>query len=129
MPLPIPVLDDRTFDQLVAEGRSLIPRYTRVWTNHNVSDSGITLLEQSRVTLAVRVSLPEGKVTEVSTGKRFEYDLRRKIGDDADRALVTGSDEVPPEFRKLVEEYGRHTGHADLLREAVDGLVGEDPPW
>jgi hypothetical protein len=28
----------------------------------------------------------------------------------------------------LVEEYGRHTGHADLLRETVDGRVGEDPP-
>lgn len=28
----------------------------------------------------------------------------------------------------LVEEYGRHTGHADLIRESVDGLVGEDPP-
>ena len=28
----------------------------------------------------------------------------------------------------LTEEYGRHTGHADLLREAVDGRVGEDPP-
>ncbi|GAA0813865.1 mycothiol transferase [Spirilliplanes yamanashiensis] len=28
----------------------------------------------------------------------------------------------------LVEEYGRHTGHADILREAVDGRVGEDPP-
>jgi hypothetical protein len=28
----------------------------------------------------------------------------------------------------LLEEYGRHTGHADLLRESVDGLVGEDPP-
>ena len=28
----------------------------------------------------------------------------------------------------LVEEYSRHTGHADLLREDVDGLVGEDPP-
>ncbi|NUT44908.1 MAG: DUF664 domain-containing protein [Thermoactinospora sp.] len=27
----------------------------------------------------------------------------------------------------LIEEYGRHTGHADLLREAVDGRVGEDP--
>ncbi len=27
-----------------------------------------------------------------------------------------------------VEEYGRHTGHADLLREAVDGRMGEDPP-
>jgi hypothetical protein len=28
----------------------------------------------------------------------------------------------------LIEEYGRHTGHADLLREVVDGRVGEDPP-
>ena len=28
----------------------------------------------------------------------------------------------------LIEEYGRHTGHADVLREAVDGRVGEDPP-
>jgi hypothetical protein len=28
----------------------------------------------------------------------------------------------------LLEEYGRHTGQADLLREAVDGRVGEDPP-
>ena len=24
----------------------------------------------------------------------------------------------------LIEEYGRHTGHAELIREAVDGLVG-----
>ena len=28
----------------------------------------------------------------------------------------------------MIEEYGRHAGHADLLREAVDGRVGEDPP-
>jgi hypothetical protein len=28
----------------------------------------------------------------------------------------------------LHEEYARHTGHADLLREAVDGVVGEDAP-
>jgi hypothetical protein len=28
----------------------------------------------------------------------------------------------------LIGEYGRRTGHADLLREAVDGLAGEDPP-
>lgn len=28
----------------------------------------------------------------------------------------------------LIEEYGRHTGPADLIREAVDGRVGEDPP-
>jgi hypothetical protein len=28
----------------------------------------------------------------------------------------------------VIEEYSRHTGHADLLREAIDGRVGEDPP-
>ena len=28
----------------------------------------------------------------------------------------------------IIEEYGRHTGHMDLLREAIDGRVGEDPP-
>ena len=28
----------------------------------------------------------------------------------------------------LHEEYARHLGHADLLREAIDGLVGEDAP-
>jgi hypothetical protein len=25
----------------------------------------------------------------------------------------------------MIEEYARHNGHADLLREAIDGTVGE----
>ena len=28
----------------------------------------------------------------------------------------------------MIEEYARHTGHADLLREAVDGSTGEGSP-
>jgi len=28
----------------------------------------------------------------------------------------------------MIEEYARHTGHADLLREAVDGATGEGAP-
>jgi hypothetical protein len=28
----------------------------------------------------------------------------------------------------MIEEYARHTGHADLIREAIDGRVGEDAP-
>jgi hypothetical protein len=47
-------------------------------------------------------------------------------------ADAAGPDGVHASLRRLVcdlvEEYGRHTGHADLLREAVDGRVGEDPP-
>jgi Baseplate J-like protein len=45
MPLPVPNLDDRGFDQLAAEARALIPRNLPTWTDHNESDPGITLLE------------------------------------------------------------------------------------
>lgn len=31
-------------------------------------------------------------------------------------------------FADMIEEYARHTGHADIIRESVDGLTGEDPP-
>jgi hypothetical protein len=47
-------------------------------------------------------------------------------------AHVSGPDGTHASVRRLlldqIEEYGRHTGHADLLREQVDGMVGEDPP-
>src|SRR5437899_7356875 len=45
MPLLPPNLDDRTYAQLVAEAKTLIPRYTPEWTDHNESDPGITLIE------------------------------------------------------------------------------------
>ncbi|MCX9024759.1 MAG: baseplate J/gp47 family protein [Candidatus Methanoperedens sp.] len=45
MSIPIPNLDDRSFEDLMKEARALIPQYNRDWTNHNPSDPGITLLE------------------------------------------------------------------------------------
>jgi len=45
MSLPIPNLDDKTFEELVDEARKLIPVFTSQWTNHNLSDPGITLIE------------------------------------------------------------------------------------
>jgi hypothetical protein len=46
-------------------------------------------------------------------------------------ASYTWPDGRTPSLRRLlvdmVEEYARHVGHADLIRESVDGLVGEDP--
>jgi uncharacterized damage-inducible protein DinB len=47
-------------------------------------------------------------------------------------ARRTWPDGRAPSLRRilidLIEEYARHVGHADLIRESVDGLVGEDPP-
>ena len=52
-------------------------------------------------------------------GQRIKYGF----GDDPDDALS---------LRRLlvdiIEEYARHTGHAELISETIDGLVGEDPP-
>ena len=45
MPLELPNLDDRTYDDLVAEALNLIPTYAPEWTNHNPSDPGIMLIE------------------------------------------------------------------------------------
>jgi len=43
--IPSPKLDDRTFNDIVEEAISMIPRYAPEWTNHNPSDPGITLIE------------------------------------------------------------------------------------
>jgi len=45
MPLSLPNLDDRTWADLVDEGRALIPFYAPGWTDHNIHDPGITLME------------------------------------------------------------------------------------
>lgn len=43
--LPLPKLDDRRWADLVEEARSLIPLHAPEWTDHNLSDPGITLIE------------------------------------------------------------------------------------
>ena len=43
--LPSPNLDDRRFDDLVEECMMRIPRYCPEWTDHNISDPGVTLIE------------------------------------------------------------------------------------
>lgn len=45
MALPTPELDDRSFQDIVDETKRLIPRYCPEWTNHNLSDPGVALIE------------------------------------------------------------------------------------
>jgi hypothetical protein len=53
-------------------------------------------------------------------------------GGGLDRPLAISEWSETPNLRRvlvdLIEEYARHTGHADLIRESIDGLVGEDAP-
>ncbi len=61
--------------------------------------------------------------------------MAKALGDgglDQPAKFTTSDSGASPNLRRIVvdlhDEYARHVGHADLLREAVDGLVGEDPP-
>jgi uncharacterized damage-inducible protein DinB len=61
--------------------------------------------------------------------------VKQALADDGLGQLVTTITNArgdSPSLRRtlvdLIEEYARHVGHADLIRESVDGLVGEDPP-
>ncbi|KUL35274.1 mycothiol transferase [Actinoplanes awajinensis] len=63
---------------------------------------------------------------------RERYNLALTDGGLDHPAHITGPDDQPVSLRRLLfdllEEYARHTGHADLIRESVDGRTGEDPP-
>ncbi|MBA3338355.1 MAG: putative baseplate assembly protein, partial [Geodermatophilaceae bacterium] len=45
MALPAPNLDDRTFQNLVDDAKRLVQERCPEWTDHNVSDPGVTLIE------------------------------------------------------------------------------------
>lgn len=55
--------------------------------------------------------------------------LARGGGLDVEASMDWGGQH--PNLRRvlhdMIEEYGRHVGHVDLIRESIDGLVGEDP--
>jgi hypothetical protein len=60
----------------------------------------------------------------------LQCDVSRSIARDAeDLECVAASPKRPVSLRwimiHMIEEYARHNGHADLLRELIDGSVGE----
>jgi hypothetical protein len=50
----------------------------------------------------------------------------------SDQPVMLRPSDPPAPLRQIlldmIEEYARHSGHADIIRESIDGLVGEDPP-
>ena len=60
--------------------------------------------------------------TAVAEGlKRFEFDLRRKVEGDRNQAALSGSDDVPAEFRPLVEQYLPLPGESTSVK--VRGII------
>lgn len=66
--LPVPNLDNRTFEQIMREAKELIPRLAPEWTDENVHDPGMTLLEL----LAWHIEMQQYRINRMSV----EYDRK-----------------------------------------------------
>ena len=68
---------------------------------------------------------------EVARSREITEQALAGQGLDSPVSFTTPDGQTPTLRRlviDLVEEYARHVGHADLIRESIDGLVGEDAP-
>lgn len=71
--------------------------------------------EHADVVAAYSVLAREQAATEVALANHLSLDERLGTGKTAVRELMV----------HRIEEYARHCGHADLLRECIDGRVGQ----
>src|SRR5690242_20060924 len=93
MPLPNPILDNRSYQQLRDELVRRIPVYAPEWTDHNASDPGITLIELFAFlgeNLLFRFNqIPEA--TKLAFLKLLQIPLRPAV---PARSLITMSSEI-----------------------------------
>ena len=99
------------------------------WENHSWdSDPDWEFTSGAQEPPELLYGLYDGAVVRSRASVRAAIDERGLSGDSA----VELRDGTHASIRRilfdLVEEYARHLGHTDLLREAVDGRSGEDPP-
>lgn len=109
--LPAPALDDTRWSELVEEGRALIPLYAPEWTDHNLSDPGVTFAE-------LFAWLAEMQVFQVD---QVPERHRRKF-----LALVGIEPEGPRPARTVVR-FSLPSGAAPLALPATIECEGRDP--
>ncbi len=113
MPLPLRNLDDRRWADLVEEGRTLLPLFARReprWTDHNIHDPGVTLIE-------LFAWLAEMDIHQLS---RVPEHHRRKF-----LALI-GYSPRPPQAARTLLSFQLKDGASPLALPA--GVEVETPP-
>jgi hypothetical protein len=68
----------------------------------------------------------QAQVTD--SAKRVEYDLRRKLEAKQGQILLSGSDEVPEQFRKVVEQYYRSLSKGPDAQKAPEKAPDRKSP-
>ncbi|NLU74980.1 DinB family protein [Streptomyces sp. HNM0575] len=103
----------------------------RAWFRRTIAGEDVPLVWSDEGDFQVAYDAGHSTRTEAFTAWETEIAHARRIEREAASLDVTGrnartGDEVSLRLvmLHLVHEYARHNGHADLLREAVDGTTG-----
>lgn len=95
MPLTLPNLDDRRFDDLLDEARTLIPALAPEWTDHNDADPGITLIElfaylsELLIYRANRITAADSRAfVRLLRGPDRQADPRLSLDDEVTQAVL-----------------------------------------
>jgi uncharacterized damage-inducible protein DinB len=103
----------------------------RTWFRRVFEDNGVPLVWSDRTDFQAAYDASRSTRSEAFAAWEAEVEHSRRIEREAASLDVTG---YQPRWEEEVSlrmvmvhvllEYGRHNGHADLLREGVDGTVG-----
>lgn len=103
----------------------------RAWFRRVINGEGIPLVWSPEGDFQVAYDASAATCSEAFDAWRTEVEHARRIEREAESLDVIGyrakSDEhvsLRLVMLHLIHEYARHNGHADLLREGVDGTVG-----
>ncbi|NUT48029.1 MAG: DinB family protein [Saccharothrix sp.] len=103
----------------------------RTWFRRVVNSEDIGLVWSPDGDFQVAYDASDATRSEAFEAWRAEVEHARRIEREAESLDVTGvharsGDEVSLRLvmLHLIHEYARHNGHADLLREGIDGVVG-----
>ena len=132
MPLDAPNLDDRRFADIVEEARSLIPNYLPEWTDHNLSDPGMTLV-QLFAWMSEMILYRLNKVPELHYVKFLQLiGVERKAAAPA-RAEITFN--VDPDLATVIVPRGTRIGAAPapvspsaMTAPTLDAPAEDEPP-
>ena len=127
MPLTIPQIDDRNYQQLLDEALARIPVHNPEWTNFNKSDPGVTIIEVFAF-LTENLLYRSNQIPERNRVKFLQLlGIPLRPASSA-RGLVTFSNERGPlqTFTLgagLEVRAGVHTGECELMGDNIGGIA------
>ena len=103
----------------------------RAWWRRVLDGQDVPLVWSPDGDFQVAYDTTDADVAEAFDAWRAEMDHGRRIERAAESLEVTGADRRSGDeysLRRilvhLIQEYARHNGHADVIREGIDGVTG-----